>query len=298
VAHAHSHPHSPARADAPRLAAVLGLSVVVFVLELAGGLASGSLALLADAGHVLADMAGMTLALVAIWIGSRPASRDRTFGYLRLEILAAVVNAGLLFAVAGFILYEAWRRLVHPEPVRPYVMLAIASVAICGNLVALQALRKTGGGGLNVRAAYLEVFADTLGSAGVFIAALIIIPTGWVAADPVLSGILGIAIVPRTIGLLKDALHVLLEGTPQGLDHGVIEGELKSVDGVAAVHDLHVWCLTSGVPVLTAHVVAGDGSCDDLLERVLARLRDAFAIEHATIQIEHSDRADSEHPRF
>jgi len=270
----------------------------LLLLQIAGGLLAKSLALLADAAHLLADLGGLGLSYTAARLASRPATPRRSYGLYRVEILATLVNSVVLLGLSGFILYEAWRRLVRPEPVRPYVMLAIASVAICGNLVALRALRKTGGGGLNVRAAYLEVFAYTLGSAGVFVAALIIIPTGWVAADPVLSGILGIAIVPRTIGLLKDALHVLLEGTPTGLDHEVIEGELKSLPGVEAVHDLHVWCLTSGVPVLTAHVVAGDGSCDDLLERVLARLKDAFAIEHATIQIEHSDRAESEHPRF
>jgi cobalt-zinc-cadmium efflux system protein len=145
----------------------------------------------------------------------------------------------------------------------------------------------------------MEVFADMLGAAGVFVAALVIIPTGWVAVDPVLSALLAVAIVPRTISLLREALHVLLEGTPPGLDHDTIEGELRRMGGVQDVHDLHVWSLTSGMPVLTAHVVVCDGcDCDDLLDRVSKKLKDAFAIGHTTIQIEHSDRARTEDSRF
>jgi cobalt-zinc-cadmium efflux system protein len=178
-------------------------------------------------------------------------------------------------------------------------MLAVAAVALSVNLVSLRALKREGGGGLNVRAAYMEVFADMLGAAGVFIAALVILPTGWVAVDPILSALLAVAIVPRTIALLKEALHVLLEGTPPGLDHGTIEGEIRGMAGVQDVHDLHVWALTSGMPVLTAHVVVCDTcDCDDLLDRVSRRLKEAFSIAHTTIQIEHSDRARTEDSRF
>ncbi len=287
--HAHGHAH-------PRIA--LLSTAALLVLQVIGGVLSRSLALLADAGHLLADIGGLALSYTAARLVSRPATPLRSYGLYRVEILATLANGVVLLGLSGFILFEAWRRLRHPEAVKPLVMLAVATVALAGNLVSLTALKRSGGG-LNVRAAYLEVFADTLGAAGVFVAALVILPTGWIAVDPILSGVLGIAIIPRTISLLREALHVLLEGTPPGLDHRVIEDELKGMAGVEGVHDLHVWALTSGMPILTAHVVVVEGAgCDDLLDRITARLKDVFEIDHATIQIEHSDRARSEDSRF
>jgi len=291
VAHAHSHPHSPARADAPRLAAVLGLSVVVFVLELAGGLASGSLALLADAGHVLADMAGMTLALVAIWIGSRPASRDRTFGYLRLEILAAVVNAGLLFAVAGFILYEAWRRLSEPTEVASGLMLSVAIAGLAINALSLWLLRHAQARSLNLRGAYLEVLGDLAGSAAAVVAAVVIALTGQPGADIAASVLIAILILPRTWRLLRDAIDVLLEATPGGVDMDEVRAHILDATGVADVHDLHAWAITSGVNVVSAHVVLKPGAdAAAVLDYLCECLAGDFDIEHSTFQLETHDR--------
>ena len=303
--HAHGHGHDHAHDQGSGRGAVHALKVALvstaslLLLQIVGGVLAKSLALLADAGHLLADLAGLALSYTAARLATRPATPHRTYGLYRVEILATLVNGVALLGISGFILYEAWRRLASPEPVKPVLMLAVAAIALSVNLVSLRALKRDGGGGLNVRAAYMEVFADMLGAAGVFVAALVIIPTGWVAMDPILSALLAVAIVPRTIALLKEALHVLLEGTPPGLDHGTIEGEIRSMKGVQDVHDLHVWALTSGMPVLTAHVVVCDGcNCDDLLDRVSKRLKETFAIGHATIQIEHSDRARSEDSRF
>jgi cobalt-zinc-cadmium efflux system protein len=294
----HSHGSSRSGAAVKALGVALVATGSLLVLQVAGGLVSKSLALLADAAHLLADLGGLALSYTAARLAQRPATPRRSYGLYRVEILATLVNGVVLLALSGFILYEAWHRLREPEPVRPLLMLGVASVAITVNLVSLTALRRSGLGGLNLRAAYLEVMADTLGAAGVFVAALVILPTGWVAVDPILSGILAVAIVPRTVSLVREALHVLLEGTPPGLDHEAIEAEIRTMDGVEGVHDLHVWCLTSGLPVLTAHVVVGEASCDDILDRIDDRLKHAFAIEHTTIQIEHSDRARREDSRF
>jgi cobalt-zinc-cadmium efflux system protein len=298
--HVHGHGHDgPGEGGAVRALRVALLSTTaLLVLQAAGGFLAGSLALLADAGHLLADVGGLLLSYTAARLASRPATPHRSYGLYRVEILATLANGVALLGIAGFVLFEAFERLRSPEPVKPVLMLAVASAALVGNLVSLSALRHRGEN-LNLRAAYLEVFADTLGAAGVFLAALIILPTGWVAVDPILSAVLAVAIVPRTIALLRETLHILLEGTPPGLDHRLIETEIKGLDGVAGVHDLHVWSLTSGVPVLTAHVVVAEGRvCDDLLDRVTDRLKHAFAIDHVTIQIEHADRASREDSRF
>jgi cobalt-zinc-cadmium efflux system protein len=293
----HEHTHDPEGAARALLIALVSTAVLL-VLQTVGGILAKSLALLADAGHLLADLGGLALSYTAARLASRPATPHRSYGLYRVEILATLANGVVLLGIAGFILFEAWERVRNPEPVRPLLMLGVAATALAGNLVSLRALKQTGSS-LNLRAAYLEVLADTLGAAGVFVAALIILPTGWVAVDPILSAVLAVAIVPRTISLVKEALHVLLEGTPPGLDHREIEEEISSMDGVAGVHDLHVWSLTSGVPVLTAHVVVAEGLvCDDLLERVTHRLKQAFAIDHVTIQIEHADRAEREDSRF
>jgi cobalt-zinc-cadmium efflux system protein len=310
--HGHGHVHAPGGhahhghahgSPVEALRVALLVTAALLVLQVAGGLVSKSLALLADAAHLLADLGGLALAYTAARLASRPATPLRSYGLYRVEILATLANGVVLLGLSGFILFEAWHRFSHPEPVKPLVMIAVASLSLVGNFVSLSVLKKSTGS-LNVRAAYLEVVADTLGAGGVFLAGLIILPTGWLVVDPILSAILSIAIVPRTLSLLREALHVLLEGTPPGLDHRVIETELKSMQGVADVHDLHVWSLTSGMPVLTAHVVVGEGAscdetgCDDLLDRIGARLKEVFSIDHTTIQIEHADRARREDARF
>jgi len=286
-----AHSHSPARMDARRLVLVLGLSLAVFVVELVGGLASHSLALLADAGHVFADVAGMTVVLVAIWIGSRPASEERTFGFLRLEILAAVVNAGLLFAVAAFILYEAWRRFSEPPEVVSALMLVVAVFGLAVNAISFRLLRDAQARSLSMRGAYLEVLGDLAGSAAAVVAAALILATGLPGFDIVASVLIALLILPRTWRLLKDAIDVLLEATPQGIDMTHVRRHILEAPGVADVHDLHAWAITSGVNVVSAHVVLGPGAEPAaVLDHLCECLSDDFDIEHSTFQLETHDR--------
>jgi cobalt-zinc-cadmium efflux system protein len=296
--HRHDHHHGFAATREEGLSALrlaIGTSVALLLVQIVGGLVSHSLALLADAAHVLSDVVALVLSYAAARLASRPATLSKSYGFYRLEILAAVVNGTVLLLLSAVILWEAWQRFRHPVALHPGVMAGTAGLALAGNLVALLALRRTRAGGLNLRAAYLEVFSDTLGSAGVLLAAVVVMATGWVRADPLLSALLALFIVPRTIHLVNEALHILLEGTPRELDHGTIEAEIRGTAGVVAVHDLHVWSLTSGLPLLTAHVVVDETACDDVLARVSARLTERFGITHSTIQIEHEDRAASEH---
>lgn len=285
------HAHSAARANARRLIAVFGLSLSIFAIEVVGGLASNSLALLADAAHVFTDAAGIGLALLAIWIGSRPESTERTYGYLRLEILAAVANAVLLFGVAGFILYEAWRRLSEPPQVASGLMLGVALAGLLINDVSLWLLRDAQAKSLNMRASYLEVMGDLAGSAAVIVAAVVIAVTGWAGADAIASVAIALLILPRTWGLLRDATDVLLEATPKGVNMDDVRAHIVGAPGVADVHDLHAWTITSGVNVVSAHVVLepdADGAV--ALESLCECLSGHFDIEHSTFQLESSDR--------
>jgi len=236
------------------LTATLVLTCGFLVVEVAGAVWSGSLALLADAGHMLADAAGLGLALFAIWIAARPPTPAKTYGYYRAEILAALVNAIVLLAVAGGILVETYRRVLAPPVILGGPMLAVATVGLVVNLACAWLLHGAAAASLNVRAAYLEVLADALSSIGVVAAGAIVVATGWTLADPLVSGAIGFVIVPRTWRLLRQAVNVLLEGTPAHLDLGEIEDAMRSVAGVRRVHDLHVWTLTSEREAMSAHV--------------------------------------------
>ena len=286
-----AHIHSPARANAHRLLAVLGLSIAILIVELIGGLASNSLALLADAGHVFTDVAGISLALLAIWFGSRPTSSERTFGYLRLEILAAVANAVLLFAVAAFVLYEARHRLSDPVAVTSGLMLAVALIGLVINGVSLWLLHDVQARSLNMRGAYLEVMGDAAGSVAVVVAAVVITLTGQTGADTLASVIIALLILPRTWGLLRDAIDVLLEATPKGVEMTDVRRHILEAPGVADVHDLHAWSITSGVNVVSAHVVLDPGADPaGVLDFLCECLSGDFDIEHSTFQLESSDR--------
>ena len=247
MAHAHG---SAAAADRGRLVAVLVLSLAILVVEVIGGLLANSLALLADAGHMLTDVAGVGMALLAIWFAGRSPTSGRTFGYLRLEILAAVANAVLLFGVAGFILYEAWRRLSEPPEIASGLMLAVALVGLAANAVSLFLLRDAQRGSLNMRGAYLEVMGDFIGSAAVIVAAIVIAVTGWTAADAVASALIGLLILPRTFTLLREATDVLLEATPKGVDMNHVRGHILDAPGDIDCDDLHAWAITSGLNVV------------------------------------------------
>jgi cobalt-zinc-cadmium efflux system protein len=283
----HEHGWSAAAAHRGRLAAVFVVTAAVLVVEVVGAALSGSLALLADAGHMLADAAGIGLALLAIRFAARPATPQRTFGYYRLEILAAVVNAILLLGVAGFVLVEAWRRLTDPPEVASGLMLAVAAVGLAANALSLWLLRRGQRESLNLRGAYLEVWGDLLGSVAVLVAAGVIALSGFQAADPIASALIGVFILPRTWRLLREAVDVLLEAAPKGVDLDEVRRHLLEAPGVADVHDLHAWTITSGLPVLSAHVVVDrDADAGAVLDGLAACLTGHFDIEHSTFQLE------------
>jgi cobalt-zinc-cadmium efflux system protein len=288
----HAHAPSAARADMRRLFVVLGTSSAALVFEVVGGILTNSLALLADAGHVLTDIAGVSIALLAIWFGSRPATERRTFGYYRLEILGAVVNAVVLFGVAGYVLVEAWRRLGQDEShIASLPMLAIAVLGLAANAFSAWLLRGSQSRSLNLRGAYLEVLADMIGSVAVIVAALVIAATGLTAADAIASAFIGLLIVPRTWALLREAVDVLLEATPRGMDMAHVRQHIIDAPGVIDVHDLHAWTITSGLPVLSAHVVLEHGADPNAaLDSLSECLSDHFDIEHSTFQLETGDR--------
>ena len=284
---ARAHRQTAAARSRGRLTATLALTCGFLVIEVAGALWSGSLALLADAGHMLADAGGLGLALFAIWIAGRPPTPAKTYGYYRAEILAAFVNAVVLLVVAGAILLETYRRLLVPPAILGGPMLGIAAVGLVVNLVCAALLHGAATTSLNVRAAYLEVLGDALGSIGVVIAAALVVVTGWTLADPLVSGAIALVIVPRTWRLLTQAVNVLLEGTPAHLNLREIEDAMCSVAGVRRVHDLHVWTLTSEREAMSAHVVVDDvRDSERLLETLHAVMHARFGIDHTTLQLE------------
>jgi cobalt-zinc-cadmium efflux system protein len=281
------HAHSSSARHRNRLIAVFGLTLGVFVVEIVGGLLSNSLALIADAGHVFTDVFGIGFALAAIWIAERPATSGRTFGFLRLEIFAAVANAVLLFGVAAFVLYEAWRRLAEPPEVASGLMLAVAVVGLVANGASFYLLRDAQAQSLNMRGAYLEVAGDLAGSGAVIVAAIVIGLTGWTQADALASALIGLLILPRTWTLLREALDVLLEATPKGIDLDYVRQHILETPGVVDVHDLHAWTITSGMNVLSAHVVLDeDAKTGDILDYLGTCLSEDFDVKHSTFQLE------------
>ena len=283
-----------------RLTLVLGITVTILAVEIVGGVLAHSLVLIADAGHMATDAAGIGLSLLAVWFANRPASESRTFGYQRAEILAAVVNAVLLFGVGAFILIEAARRLAHPETSTPSLMVVFGVIALAGNGASLALLRSGQNESLNVRGAFLEVLSDMLGAAAVLAAAAVIAGTGYQRADALASIFIGVLILPRTVKLLRDAVDVLLEATPKNVDLAEVRGHSCDAPGVLGVHDLHVWTITSGIPVLSAHVVIADDVLADgggarVLDHLTECLAGHFDVEHCTFQLEPASHRDHEH---
>jgi cobalt-zinc-cadmium efflux system protein len=298
----HDHRHGVAAgADHRRpLAIVLAISSTILVVEVVGALISGSLALLADAGHMLTDVAGLTLALIASVVARRPATTARTWGFRRAEVLAAAAQAAVLLAVGGFVLVEGARRLVEPPAVAAGVMVVFGVVGLVGNAVSILLLSGVQAGNLNTRAALLEVMNDALGSVAVLIAAAVIWLTGWGRADAVASLVIGLMILPRTWMLLRETVDVLMEGTPKGIDLAQVRAHILDVAHVRDVHDLHVTSVASDLPVLTAHVVVDDSCFHDgqlprLLDHLQACLAGHFDLEHSTFQFEPARHADHEH---
>jgi cobalt-zinc-cadmium efflux system protein len=302
--HGHSHGGPPptgtaASAYKGRLRIALAITLSVMVLEIVGGLLSGSLALIADAAHMATDAVGLAMALLAIHFANRPAGLNRTFGFARAEILAALANCLLLLGVGGYLLFEAVERFITPAETKGWLTIAFAVVGLLANMVSLSILVRGQKESLNVRGAYLEVLADTLGSLTVLVSAAIILATGWLPADPIASLVIGLMIVPRTWKLLRETLNVLLEAAPKGVDMGEVRAHIVALPGVEDVHDLHAWTITSGMPVLSAHVVVSQDILDAVgHEKMLHDLQGCigghFDVEHCTFQLEPVGHAEHE----
>ncbi|MFF9407672.1 cation diffusion facilitator family transporter [Streptomyces anandii] len=295
--HDHGHAHgvaatgTAAAAHRGTLRVALSITLTVMVVEIAGGVLADSLALVADAAHMATDALGLGMALLAIHFANRPPSGNRTFGYARAEILAALANCLLLLGVGGYVLYEAVQRFVTPADTRGGLMIWFGLVGLVANSVSLTLLMRGQKESLNVRGAFLEVAADALGSLAVMISAAVILLTGWQAADPVASLAIGVMIVPRTVRLLRETLDVLLEAAPRDVDMADVRAHILALDGVEDVHDLHAWTITSGLPVLSAHVVVSSEVLsaighEKLLHELQGCLGHHFDVEHCTFQLE------------
>lgn len=298
--HAHGHDHAAGAADnRRRLAIVLALTATVLVVEVVGALLTGSLALLADAGHMFADAGGLVIALIAATLALRPATARRTWGYRRAEVLGATLQAAVLLAVGAYILIEGVRRLFEPPEVSSTAVLVFGAVGLIANAIGIVVLTRGGRStNVNMRAALLEVLNDTLGSVAVLAAALVIALTGWQQADAVASLFIAVLIIPRTLKLLSETVGVLLESTPPGLDLGDVRRHLLALPHVLEVHDLHASQITSGLPVLSAHVVVedscfSDGHAPQVLDQLQACLAEHFpvSVEHSTFQLEMAGHA-------
>jgi cobalt-zinc-cadmium efflux system protein len=299
-AHGHAHDHrsaapaGPAR-EAHRRALRLALAITATytAVEIAGGLLTGSLALLADAAHMLSDNLSLALALFAISLAGRPPTPQRSFGYQRAEILAALANGVALLAVSAWILYEAIGRLSDPGEVLGGAMLAVALVGLVVNVVAYRILAAGGGENLNVAGAMRHVLADLAGSAGVIAAAIVILATGWQEADPLIGGLIALLVAASAIPIVRGALRVLLEQAPEGVDANEIGRAMAAAPGIDEVHDLHIWEITSGFVALAAHVMVGPGEdCHARRRELEGLLGERFGIEHTTLQVDHADGSD------
>ena len=296
----HSHGSARPADHRGRLGVVLAITLTVLAVEVVGAVISGSLALLADAGHMLTDVAGLSMALIAAALARRPATDARTWGFRRAEVLAAASQAAILLAVGLFVLVEGVKRLVDPPEVTSGIMVIFGAVGLAGNIIGLLVLAGGRGANLNMRAAFLEVVNDALGSVAVLAAAATIALTGWLRADAVASLVIGILIIPRTVKLLRESVDVLLESTPKGLDLGDVRHRIHAVPHVRDVHDLHASTVATGLPVLTAHVVVDDtcfhdGHLGPMLDELQRCLDTEFDVEHSTIQFEAVAHANHEH---
>jgi cobalt-zinc-cadmium efflux system protein len=284
--HDHSHHRDVGRR---RLMLVLAITAFFMVVEFIGGWLSNSLALMADAGHMLSDVAALGLSAFALWFSRRPATPDKTYGYMRIEILAALVNGATLIAISLLILWQAYARFRVPQQVEGTLMLSVAAAGLVVNIVAAFLLHSSSGHNLNLRGAYLHVLGDLLGSVGAIIAAVIILTTGWMPADPIISVIVAVLILGGAWRLVRESVDVLLEAVPRHIDMRELESSIRRIPGVEAVHDLHVWTLTSGYLAMSGHVIIVDparhretiGAVHDTMHR-------DFGITHVTIQIEHA----------
>jgi cobalt-zinc-cadmium efflux system protein len=283
-----THLHDVRAKNRRVLAAVLGLTVAFTIVEVVGGLLTDSLALLADAAHMLSDNLALSLALVALWLAGRPSTPQRSFGYQRAEILAALANGVILVLLAIWIFVEAWGRMMDPPEVLAGWVAVIAVAGLVVNLAAAGILARGGHDTLNMQAALRHVVADALGSAGVLVAAFVILVTGWRYADPLAGALIALLVLASSWTVLRDSVQILLEGAPPGLDARELGRRLAESPGVAEVHDLHVWTITSGFPALAAHVLVERGDdCHARRREIEELLRREYGIEHTTLQVDH-----------
>jgi cobalt-zinc-cadmium efflux system protein len=287
--HSHGHAHGAAR-NRTRLTWTLALAAVYMVAELVGGLMANSLALLADAGHMLSDVGALALALFAMWMARKPATPRRTFGYLRTEILAALFNAATLIAISLFIFVEAYGRFQRPEPVAGLTVMWIAAGGLAVNVAGLFVLHGGRDESLNIRGAWLHMLTDALGSVGAILGGLAVYAFGWRWADPAVSVAIAVLVLYSSWHLLRESINVLLEATPGHIDLEAVRGAMLEVEGVEEVHDLHVWTITSGMEAMSGHVVVGDRierrQSGEILSDLHCLLHDRFGLHHLTIQIE------------
>jgi cobalt-zinc-cadmium efflux system protein len=299
--HAHAHDDDPAHAHAPHdvrglrsdpsgrraLRIVLGITGVFMVAEFAGGWLSNSLALIADAAHMLTDVGALSLSLFAIWFARRPANPQKTYGYARMEILAALLNGATLIVIALWIFVEGFRRLSQPQEIDSGVMLGFSIAGLVANVAAAFILHGAAGHSLNIRGAYLHVLGDLLGSVGAIAAALIILTTGWLPADSIMSFIVALLVLVSSWHLVREAVDILLEAVPAHIDLGSVRSAIREIPGIDDVHDLHVWTVTSGFLAMSGHAVVQDLEHQQrILQEIHRRMRERFGIEHVTIQIE------------
>ncbi len=285
-----AHSHSPKRSNSHALVLVLALTTTYMVAEVVAGILTGSLALLADAGHMVSDSGSILLALAAIALARRPATSKRSFGYKRAEILAALVNGATLVAISIWIFVEAARRISDPPDVAGTWMLVVASGGVVINVVGAAILARAERESLNMQAALRHVIADLLGSFGVIVAAVVILTTGWLYADPLISILIGILVLGSSWGVIRDSVSILLESTPSGIDAAEVRRTIVSLPGVDSVHDLHIWTITSGFPALAAHVLVGAGEdCHARRCEVEQLLAGRFGIDHTTLQVDHAN---------
>lgn len=283
---------SEREAVSKKLILVLVLTAIFMVIEAVAGWVSGALALLADAGHMLIDVAALALSAFTAWLVRQPASPSKTYGYLRLEILAAVVNGAALIGIAAAVIVEAFDRLGDPQPIRVDIFLIAAGAGLLINITSLRILHTHRHGGLNIRGAYLHVLGDTLGSVGALIAALVVKYTGWILADPIVSILLSVLILGGAWQLLKESTEILLEAAPPHVPMNEVRSRLLAVEGVQDVHDIHVWTVTSGVVAMSGHVVVPElTSHPGALKRLLTEL-EGLGIQHSTLQLEVEDHCE------
>jgi len=287
----HHHYDSNREGNKKGLTIALIITAGIMILEFAGGLLTNSLALLSDSGHMLSDASSLALSLVAFWFAARPASPNKTYGFYRFEILAALFNGVTLFVIAGFIMWEAFQRFSSPPEVSSLSMILIALVGLIANLLSALALIRKGDvkNNLNLRSAYLHVIGDALGSVGAVVAGLIMLAFGWYIADPIISVLVSLLILKSAWGVIKHTVHILMEGTPMTVDQDAVISTLTGIEGVVDVHDLHIWTITSGLDSLSCHLLIEDQADQQaILQQAIRLIENEFKIQHATIQIESS----------